>query len=104
MNPYDVSGFYNPDLFRESVERHKAVLRATEADCYNDIAAAIRSHFPYVEITGPQVAARVNELLLAEERLRTSDCISCDHARTCPHKHGAHGIVRINCPLWRPKR
>lgn len=80
----------------------REVLRQTEADCYNDIAAAIRDHFPGIEITGPQVAGRVNELLRAEERLNTSDCNSCGSAGFCGYRRKLT-ITRINCPLWRPK-
>jgi hypothetical protein len=80
-------------------------LRQTEADCYNDIAAAIRKHFPYIKITGAQVAGRVNELLRAEEKLQAGDCgPGCTNYPTCVHNQGRHGVVRINCPLWRPKK
>ena len=79
-------------------------LRQREALCYNDLAAVIRNHFPGIEITGPQVAGRVNELLRAEEKLQGGDCPSCKVERYCQYNHGRHGVVRVNCPLWQPKR
>lgn len=78
------------------------ILRQAEAECYNDIAAAIRNHFPGIEITGPQVAGRVNELLRAEERLNTSDCNNCGSVEFCRYRR-IQTITRINCPLWRPR-
>lgn len=87
-----------------NTEAHLAALRKTEAACYNDIAAAIRNHFPGIEITGAQVAGRANELLAAEERLQTSDCCNCGQERFCQYAQGAHNVVRINCPLWWPKK
>lgn len=32
-----------------------------------------------------------------------SDCETCGKERMCQYNHGRHGIVRINCPLWRAK-
>lgn len=92
MDPFNIDGH---DL------RH---LRQAEADCYNDIAEAIRNHFPGIEITGAQVAGRVNELLRAEEKLQTSDCCTCRQERFCQYARGTHNVVRINCPLWRPRK
>lgn len=41
----------------------------------------------------------------AEEKTRESDCgPSCARYPTCEYNHGRHGVVRINCPLWRPKK
>ena len=41
----------------------------------------------------------------AEGKARESDCgPGCANYPTCHHNHGAHGVVRINCPLWRPKK
>lgn len=31
------------------------------------------------------------------------DCEICGNASGCQYNHGRHGIVRINCPLWRAK-
>lgn len=78
-------------------------LRQAEADCYNDIAEAIRNHFPGIEITGAQVAGRVAELLKAEARLQESDCTSCGHAAMCPYNSTRYCVARINCPSYRPK-
>lgn len=32
-----------------------------------------------------------------------NDCNDCGSARTCTYAPKAGSIVRINCPLWRPK-
>jgi hypothetical protein len=32
-----------------------------------------------------------------------SDCNDCGKARTCADRPRPGGIVRINCPLWRPR-
>lgn len=32
-----------------------------------------------------------------------NDCNDCGGARTCKYRPRAGEIVRINCPLWRPK-
>ena len=32
-----------------------------------------------------------------------SDCETCKSTPGCKHNAGAHGVVRVNCPLWRPK-
>lgn len=32
-----------------------------------------------------------------------NDCNDCGISRNCPHVPRAGKIVRINCPLWRPK-
>ena len=32
-----------------------------------------------------------------------NDCNDCGSRRTCQHVPRAGEIVRINCPLWRPK-
>lgn len=49
--------------------------------------------------------ARVAELEaeLAKVKNRRSDCETCGKAPTCYHNAGRSGMVRINCPLWRPK-
>lgn len=42
--------------------------------------------------------ARVAELA------RESDCgPGCARYPRCEYNHSARGVVRINCPLWRPK-
>ena len=38
-----------------------------------------------------------------ETENRTSDCDTCGKERFCQYAQGRHGIVRINCPLWRAK-
>lgn len=32
-----------------------------------------------------------------------SDCKTCKSMPGCHHNAGARGIVRVNCPLWRPR-
>lgn len=32
-----------------------------------------------------------------------SDCKTCKQTPGCHHNAGARGVVRVNCPLWRPK-
>lgn len=32
-----------------------------------------------------------------------SDCKTCRNTPGCHHNARARGIVRVNCPLWRPK-
>lgn len=32
-----------------------------------------------------------------------SDCESCRKTPGCQYNAGASGVVRVNCPLWRPK-
>lgn len=71
--------------------------------CFEELAAVYHKYFPDAECSGTILRHRLNELLAAEQRLRESDCPTCGQYPTCYHNHGAHGVVRINCPLWRPK-
>ncbi len=32
-----------------------------------------------------------------------SDCESCRKTPGCQYNTGTSGVVRVNCPLWRPK-
>ena len=82
---------YNPEqgnchpLFHEFMRRVVPKLLQNVIDWLNKL--------PAVEADLPQ----------AEEKQRRSDCESCGKVDTCYHNHGRHGVVRINCPLWRPK-
>lgn len=50
--------------------------------------------------TPEQVAEAWNRRATTKQE---SDCPTCGNYPTCHHNHGAHGVVRINCPLWRPR-
>lgn len=78
-------------------------VRKRDDACFEEIAAVYLRYFPGAECTGPILRDRLTQLLKAEQRLRQSDCPTCGKYQTCHHNHGAHGVVRINCPLWRPK-
>lgn len=53
------------------------------------------------ELTGPP--ADMKELA-RKLGLRESDCgPGCARYPTCEYNQARHGIVRINCPLWRAK-
>lgn len=42
--------------------------------------------------------------LIADQPTLGSDCgPGCARYPRCEYNHGRHGVVRINCPLWRPK-
>ena len=80
------------------------LMREKESACYEDFAAAIRKHYPGIKCTGATVAARVKELVAAEKKLQDGDCgPNCARYPRCQYNHGRHGVVRINCPLWRGK-
>lgn len=32
-----------------------------------------------------------------------SDCKTCKQMPYCHHNAGVRGVVRVNCPLWRPR-
>ena len=71
--------------------------------CYEEMAQVVRKHFPDTVCTGYILRDRLTKLVEAERRLKESDCPSCGQYPRCHHNQGAHGVVRINCPLWRPK-
>lgn len=53
------------------------------------------------ELTGPP--ADMKELA-RKLGVRESDCgPGCARYPACEYNHGRHGVVRINCPLWRAK-
>lgn len=85
------------DLLRREIRKY-------DDACFDEIAAVILSYYPDIECTGPILRARLTELLADQERLHTSDCPTCGNANTCHHNRGAHGVGRINCPLWRPTK
>lgn len=33
-----------------------------------------------------------------------NDCVDCGEASTCRYNRTQHGLVRVNCPLWRAKK
>lgn len=101
MGLIDVPGWEDVTDPKQLPTAPTAALKAAEARCYNDIAQAIRRNFPGIKITGPMVAERVNALMRMEETLRRSDCETCYISVSC-HKHT--GVVRINCPMWRPNK
>lgn len=79
-------------------------IRKRDAACYEEMAAVMRKYFPDIVCTGPILRDRLNKLLAAEQRLLQSDCApTCAEYPRCHHNQGRHGVVRINCPLWRPK-
>lgn len=78
-------------------------IRKRDEACSEEMAAVYRKYFPDAVCTGRILRARLSEMLAAEQRLRESDCKTCGKYPTCHHNHGRHGVVRINCPLWRPK-
>lgn len=78
-------------------------IKKRDAACCEELAEVIKKHFPELNCTGRILQTRLNEMMAAERRLRESDCKTCGKYPTCYHNHGAHGVVRINCPLWRPK-
>lgn len=81
-----------------------AEIRKRDDACFEEIAAVLRKYFPDDEYTGPFLRDRLNKLLAAEQRLLQSDCApTCAEYPRCHHNQGRHGVVRINCPLWRPK-
>ena len=44
------------------------------------------------------------EVEVLAHRSDSGDCNpGCARYPTCEYNHGRHGIVRINCPLWRAK-
>lgn len=45
----------------------------------------------------------INAAPTVEAMERRSDCETCRERPGCQYNRGAHGIVRINCPLWRAK-
>lgn len=79
------------------------IIRKRDDACFEELAAVYHKYFPDAVCSGPILRNRLNELLAAERRLRESDCPTCCQYPTCHHNHGTHGVVRINCPLWRPK-
>lgn len=78
-------------------------IRKRDEACAEEMAAVYLKYFPDAVCSGRILRNRLSELLAAEQRLRESDCPTCGKYPTCYHNHGAHGVVRINCPLWRPK-
>lgn len=81
------------------------IVREKETACYEEFAAVIRKHFPGINCTGAHVAARFKKLLAVEAMMQEGDCgPGCANYPRCIHNHGRHGVVRINCPLWRPKK
>lgn len=55
-------------------------------------------------VTHQEATADELQALLAKvKQERRSDCETCGKYPTCYHNQGRHGVVRINCPLWRPK-
>lgn len=96
-----------PDMLDDPKETLAEILqqdmKQRDAACFDDLATVINVHFPELTCTGRILQAWLNELTAAERRLRESDCPSCGQYPTCHHNHGRHGVVRINCPLWRPK-
>lgn len=75
-------------------------IRKRDEACGEEMAAVYRKYFPDAVCTGQILRARLSEMLAAEQRLRESDCLTCGKYLTCYHNHGAHSVVRINCPLW----
>lgn len=97
-----------PDMVEHPQDRLAKILQRDmenrENDCYDELASVVRKYFPDMLCTGSGLRARLSELLNAEHRLQTGDCNKgCAHYPTCVHNQGRHGIVRINCPLWRGK-
>lgn len=92
------------DLQESIAEMRRQDMKKRDAACCEELAQVIKKHFPELECTGRILLSRLKEMTAAEQRLRESDCPSCGQYPTCHHNHGAHGVVRINCPLWRPKR
>lgn len=79
------------------------IIRKRDDACFEELAAVYCKYFPDAECSGSILRTRLNQLLAAEQRLQESDCPTCGQYPTCYHNQGAHGVVRINCPLWRPK-
>lgn len=56
---------------------------------------------------GSEILADVpadSEVDVVAHKIESGDCNpGCANYPTCVHNHGRHGVVRINCPLWRPK-
>lgn len=95
-----------PDLEPNTIldDLAEQIMREKETACYEEFAAAIRKHYPGINCTGAYVAARFKELLAAEAKLQGGDCgPGCARYPRCEYNHGRHGVVRINCPLWRAK-
>lgn len=58
-----------------------------------------------IKVIQQDVRAReVEKELPAARRLQESDCHTCASKTTCLYNQRAHAAVRINCPLWRPKK
>lgn len=85
------------EMLREDMKKRHAA-------CCEELAQVIKKHFPELECTGCILLSRFKEMAAAEHQLRESDCPSCAKYPRCHHNHGAHGVVRINCPLWRSKK
>lgn len=96
-----------PDMLDDPKETIADILRRDikqrDAACCEELATVINIHFPELNCTGRILQDCLNKMVEAERRLRESDCKTCGKYPTCYHNHGAHGVVRINCPLWRPK-
>jgi hypothetical protein len=86
------------------IEKMRRDMKKRESDCYEELAQVLVKYFPDMECDGRILRDRLNTLLAAEKRLHHGDCNrGCANYPTCVHNLGRHGIVRINCPLWRPK-
>lgn len=84
-------------------ERVAEIIRKRDDACADEMAAVYLRYFPDANCTGRILQDRLRKLQEAERRLQQSDCgPGCARYPTCEYNHGRHGIVRINCPLWRP--